>query len=90
MDDRTSMLWARVMRGKSSRANAVTPVAAKARVASGTLSGSSIPTTVWARRKRGRSAAAVSAAVPKPRTCRITAASRSRSARETMRAPLSV
>ena len=89
IDDSTSMLWARVMRGISSIANSVTPRAATASIAACAverlgkadhhLSDAQLRGVVAAARRRWRRGA---------RTMSTTSAAPEHVPRETMRAPL--
>src|ERR1039458_3509918 len=81
MEDRASMLCARVMRGISSMARKVTPRSASARAASPAVSGSPKPMAVCPCRNSARSAAPVSGFAPGLRTCKITSAVRNTSSR---------
>ena len=72
IDDNASMLWARVVRGINSTANAVTPVCANCCTASAEPSGRINPTSNWPRRIRARSLAPFLSFAPWHRTCTTT------------------
>ena len=90
MEESTSMLCARVIRGISSMASSVTPCAASAAASRRAVSGSANPMTICPRRNRGRSAAPASGFAPRVRTCASTSAAANTSARvAATRAPFS-
>ena len=86
VDDRTSMAWARVVRGSSSSAKAVAPRAANACTLAGDASGSRNPTVTW----RGVIPSKMPSGPRNGRTWSRISAAFSASAREpTTRAPFS-
>ena len=74
IDDRASMLWARVIRGISSIEKLVTPRSAISRAASAADRGSERPMMVCPDRIRSRSERPASGLAPSDLTCRITSA----------------
>src|ERR1035441_4603146 len=88
IDERASMLCARVMRGISSMERKLTPRSARLRAASSAVSGSPKPITVCPRRICARSCAPVSGLAPGLRTCSTTSAVSKISSRPAMRTPL--
>ena len=90
MEDSASMFWARVIRGMSSTAKAVAPVAAISLTVSGDPRGRRKAIRTWSRRRRGRSARPVLSLAPWPRTWKTASAEANTSAREAaIRAPFS-
>jgi hypothetical protein len=75
------MLWARVIRGTSSREKARTFRSASEAITSGSLSGSQLAIKIWSSRNNSRSARPTSGFAPAARTCTITSARANKSAR---------
>src|SRR6266511_3898609 len=88
-EESTSMPWALVMRGRSSRANSMAPRSATAAAASGDPRGLARPTTTSPGRIRARSWSAPGALTPTVRTWTTTSAPKASSREETISASFS-